>query len=1117
MTIKRKMACLHASLALTVFVAAPALADDTELLLTSAQSSDKPNVLFILDTSGSMNTLEATVAFYDSALLYTGTCIPDSFYWSDSGTPPACTSKREIVNTSFVCASAAGQLAAIGSYTGVVAQYRTNGPKWQDLKASTGAADFSISTVECAADSGIHGNGVAGEVYARFGKNNAEFTINANQEIDWESSPTNQSYTLYSGNYLNWRANPPAASLKRIDIVKSIMKKVLGSYDNVNLSLMVFNNNEGGIVVHGMQDLDASRADLYSTLDSTTAIGNTPLSETLYEAALYWQGLPVHYGLFKTDPDALSSSIPEIYKAPSTVGGVCSRNYNVVLTDSLPKNDAGALLLAPTLPGWEATLGRTTCDDYVEDGDCFDDIAEYLFKYDIDSVTPGEQYVQTFGVGFLTPQQTLDLMTESAEISGGEFFVADNPEDLAVSLLSIFDEITEQSLTFVAPAVAVNAFNRTQNLNDLYMSVFQSSLGTHWPGNLKKYRIVDGEITDALGAPAVDPATGFLAAGAKSFWTVGAADGADVKLGGAANVLPDPAARNLYTNNGGGADLTSGANVLTESNAGAFIVDDFGLTGSDGEPTVSEIISWAKGEDIADVDNDSTTTTRYVMGDPLHAQPAAIDYGTAGAADVIVFSATNDGYLHAIDANTGVELWSFVPKELLTNFAGLFSDQSGKYKQYGIDGSITPVIFDEDNNGQIDGVNDFVYIVFGMRRGGASYYALDVTSKNSPRLLWDVTFPEFEQTWSTPVIARVDTTEAGLNSNKAVVIVGAGYNSTHDSKFAPGPADDDVEGAGIFMLDLETGALIWRAGADALADLTLNFPGREMNRAFPTKIKVIDLDGDGFSDRMYAADVGGQIWRFDITAGQPAASLVTGGIIARFGFEGVSTPGNVGPARIYNSPDVALFTDPQQNRRYISVSIGSGYRAHPLNTTANDRFYSLRDPDVFNQLSQADYETYAIATSADMVEVSGQLGAVITSLDRGWQFTMPAEQMVLSDAVTFDNSVFFVGFSPVATSTDLCDPTLGRNFLYRVNVVNGDPVVSNLDTLTAADSDAARVTDLAQGGIAPSPAILFPSPDASCTGMDCMPPPLACIGVECFEPGFANNPVRTLWTQDGIE
>ena len=65
--------------------------------------------------------------------------------------------------------------------------------------------------------------------------------------------------------------------------------------------------------------------------------------------------------------------------------------------------------------------------------------------------------------------------------------------------------------------------------------------------------------------------------------------------------------------------------------------------------------------------------------------------------------------------------------------------------------------------------------------------------------------------------------------------------------------------------------------------------------------------------------------------------------------------------------------------------------------------------------------------------------------------------------------------------------------------------------------DDARVDILKQGGIAPSPTILFPSPDPDCEGDECKEPELLCVGVECFDPGFENNPVRTLWTQDGIE
>jgi type IV pilus assembly protein PilY1 len=86
-----------------------------------------------------------------------------------------------------------------------------------------------------------------------------------------------------------------------------------------------------------------------------------------------------------------------------------------------------------------------------------------------------------------------------------------------------------------------------------------------------------------------------------------------------------------------------------------------------------------------------------------------------------------------------------------------------------------------------------------------------------------------------------------------------------------------------------------------------------------------------------------------------------------------------------------------------------------------------------------------------------------------------------------------------------------------MSAVNGDPIVPNIEAVADTVADDARRTTLQQGGIAPSPSILFPSPDPNCQGEDCKVPPLGCVGVECFDPGFENNPVRTLWTQDGIE
>jgi type IV pilus assembly protein PilY1 len=389
---------------------------------------------------------------------------------------------------------------------------------------------------------------------------------------------------------------------------------------------------------------------------------------------------------------------------------------------------------------------------------------------------------------------------------------------------------------------------------------------------------------------------------------------------------------------------------------------------------------------------------------------------------------------------------------------------------------------------------------------------MDVTDKNGPELLWNINLPEFGETWSTPVVTRMDIASVTQNADKAVVVVGGGYDTVHDTNTHP--AVDDAVGTGIHVLDLVSGAELWRTGPDNGADLVLS----TMTRAIPNKVRVVDFSGDGMADRMYASDLGGRIWRFDVFNGEAPADLVTGGVIAELGAEGTGVTTLADTRRFYNSPDVSIFTDKVQNRRFIAISIGSGYRAHPFDLATNDRFFSLRDGDVFTKLTQGAYDSYSIIHDADLVEVSGQSGAVITSSDRGWKFTVPANQKILADSLTFDDQVLFVAFTPDSNAATTCAAGKGTNFLYRVQVVNGDPIVPNIDTLADADADDARAEVLQQGGIAPSPTILFPSPDSSaCTGAACSPPPLGCVGVECFDPGFENNPVRTLWTQDGIE
>jgi type IV pilus assembly protein PilY1 len=1112
----RKITWMSVSFAFAMLTGLPAIADATELLLINPDPSlnPKPNVMFILDTSGSMTTTQNTTEPYDSLRDYLGNCDVNNIYWTDVDVTPVCdgTNTAYVDKASFHCDFAAKQVTGIGSFSNTMVQYRSDAggsKKWTTLEPGNSSDD-----VECQADSGVHGDGTANFVYAAAGSGMSyPWTDDPTNEISWGSSGRNISYTFYDGNYLNWKTTPTTVTLSRSDIMKEVTKKVLSSVNNLNVGLMRFNNMDGGPVILGMTDLDVNRQSVLDTIDGLPAAGRTPLSETLYESALYWRGMPAHYGELinetPTAPNALASTMPEVYQQPGW--DVCAKNYNVLLTDGEPVDDFDTPGLLANLPNVGATLGYVGCDGTVlaEGGQCLDDIAEYLSLEDVDTVTDGEQLVTTHTIGF-----TIDLpiLKETAENSGGSYFLADDVESLTKTLLSIIANINDRSLSFSAPAVSVNTFNRTQNLNDLYITTFGAKARAHWPGNLKKYRILDREIVDVNDNPAVDPATGFFLDTARSYWTTGGADGNDVRLGGAAQQLPTPLVRNLYTNNGG-SDLTAAANAVTPSNAASFADSDFGLMGAAGEPTMDELMRWARGEDLLDEDSNSATTVRKVMGDPLHSQPAAIVYGgTQASPDVVIYTATNDGYLHAIAGDSGTELWSFIPKELLSNLTRLYFDPRSKYKQYGLDGNVVPVIKDVDHDGVVEPADgDFVQLIFGMRRGGNTFYSLDVTYKTSPQLLWNINMAEFGESWSTPVVARMDIASVSQNTDKAVIVIGGGYDIVHDTSAHPVSAD--AAGAGIHILDLKTGTELWRASADSTASLQLS----SMTRAMPNAVRVIDLSGDGLADRMYASDMGGQVWRFDVVNGQDPSNLVTGGVIAQLGAEGLGSPTAADTRRFYNAPDVALITDNRQQRRYISISIGSGYRAHPFDLTASDRFFSIRDGDVFRQLPQAAYDGYPIVTDADLVEVSGQTQTVITANDRGWKFTLPWNEKILADSLTFDDEIFFVSFTPDSGAAATCAAGKGTNFLYRMSAVNGDPIVPNIDTLNPLISDDERRTTLQQGGIAPSPTILFPTPDPNCTGDACKQPPLGCVGVECFDPGFENNPVRTLWTQDGIE
>jgi hypothetical protein len=160
----RKITWTCTGLLAALFCGAPTLADDTELLLVNPDRSlQTPNIMLIIDSSGSMDSSEETRGVYDHRLDYAGgstPCSQDHYYWTEyKNVVPDCNStNRRIRKEALLCDHSTRQLQGIGNYRGMMAQYRqdsSGAEHWQTIDP-----DNAEAPVECSADEGVHGDGV---------------------------------------------------------------------------------------------------------------------------------------------------------------------------------------------------------------------------------------------------------------------------------------------------------------------------------------------------------------------------------------------------------------------------------------------------------------------------------------------------------------------------------------------------------------------------------------------------------------------------------------------------------------------------------------------------------------------------------------------------------------------------------------------------------------------------------------------------------------------------------------------------------------------------------------------------------------------------------------------
>jgi type IV pilus assembly protein PilY1 len=1132
-----KFSFMLLSMVYGMMAAVPAIADDTEIYTTagSITQQTQPNVLFVLDTSGSMSTTVMTRVAYDPSITYTAPGCYDStrVYLQPAGSNNAdkhcnggstsgwgwwkityaAVSDLGQVNRSAVVCQAAASLDSSGYYTGRISQYRSN---WRDSLTSSNVTDF----VECEGDQGVHGQ-TTGDAKVWASTSNGPWSSDENEKLNWGG--VGFSATIYSGNYLNYLITTPLTNAgTRISVMQDVITDLVTNTTDINIGLMRFSSDaDGGMVAEPIDDIENNRADFIASLKAMTANGGTPLSESLYESAMYYQGKSVDYGLnsqpFSSVADSRSGNT---YKSP--IANECQKNFTILLTDGDPTSD--------DLNGTRLSkVGVSSCS-----GNCLDEIAGATASNDQSSSLSGKQVISTYTIGFTTAQQLLeDTAKASFKASGtGEYMTADDANTLADAFNAILVDINNSDTTFSSPAVSVNAFNRSTHLDDLYFTLFKPGKGAHWDGNLKKYKLsffvdstdVDGDndkterlpfIADATGADAVDKVTGFFDVSAQSYWTDTGADGLDVSAGGAANEF-DMTTRKVYTyadtyTNDDGvlrpgastAELTASTNQVSKTNAAITDVM-LGIVGKpakiSGTPLIETLLDWAAGFDVFDEHGlPGTADARLEMGDPLHSEPALVQYGgTVAAPDLVAYVATNDGYLHAIDADDGMEIFSFIPQELLPNLNTLMDNKQGNIT-YGLDGNVVAWINDINGDGIING-SDHVYLYIGMRRGGRNIYSLDVTDRSKPKLRWVIKggsgdYAELGQTWST---INVEKVKDG-STEKTVLIFGGGYDTNQDSATV---RTTDSVGRAVFIADAESGDLLWSAGSGG----TLAVAG--MDYSIPARVKPLDMSGDGFIDRLYVADMGGQIFRFDIDNGNGSAlsSSIKGGRIAD-----LADTGNANARRFYYPPDVALIAKRGQ-AAYLALVAGSGYRAHPLNTEIQDRMYLLKDNDVYKAPA-----TYVTLTEADLYDATlnlvagdgtdAQKAVAQTALDstEGWFIKLDDEtttntwigEKVLSEPLIIEGVAIITTFTPVTTSvTGSCVPQAGSGKVFYLDVLDGSPAFpSNVDVREE------RHTQLARSGIPPSPNVIITKGGE----------PTLCIGTECEPANFGLGARKTYW------
>lgn len=255
---------------------------------------------------------------------------------------------------------------------------------------------------------------------------------------------------------------------------------------------------------------------------------------------------------------------------------------------------------------------------------------------------------------------------------------------------------------------------------------------------------------------------------------------------------------------------------------------------------------------------DITHSNPLVIGVPnmLYADAAYSNFQRANASrDMVAYFTSNEGMLHAVRMakfntttkkyqadNTATELWSFIPNAELK----ALSKTTDAYHEYTADGLLRAIDIKSGSSYK-------TVLIGGLRGGGQSLFAIDVTDPRAANLMWEINpavstslntaFSKIGKTWSAPALGRLCETlpcDDTNSTNRWVAIIGSGFD--------PNDINNLSKTAQLSVVNLETGAVIKQITVSSK-------PGN-----ITTNIGIL-RDKNGYLQKIIFGDYYGALWR----------------------------------------------------------------------------------------------------------------------------------------------------------------------------------------------------------------------------------------------------------------